>query len=463
MQAKLSIGASNDPLEQEADRVADQVMSAAIDPTINSTPPRIQRFNGHSGGENSSAPASVDHVLANTGRPLEPALQQDMSQRFGHDFSRVRVHSGAEAEQSARDVNAHAYTVGYNIAFGASQFAPGTNEGRSLLAHELTHVVQQTGLGAPVSGMRSVVQRQPASPDIGADLLQAPASVDLRENASPLLASALGSTTVDRFATGNAAIPKTGEDVLRYAARQILYFLNEYPRSSVHIAGHTDRVGKDERNLTLGQERADAVSVFLQKEGVSAEMISTESKGENEPVVPTKNDQAEPRNRRVNVFFRVGKSSVSLGLDTSLAVPSLDQAPPTLPPTLPKITPNFDSKPRIPYRDPVESEWWKRAEESQRKIDEFNRSNPRTNKSLGEVIIDGVMDKVINPILRKLPLSKELRKKAEEAIRDGLESGTEKGCEAAIDALNVETTEKNALKAVCKAALKQKPGAEEKK
>ena len=92
-----------------------------------------------------AAPASVDHVLASPGRPLEPALRQDMEQRFGHDFSRVRVHSGAAAEQSARDVNAHAYTVGHNIVFGAGRFAPGTHEGRRLIAHELTHVVQQSG------------------------------------------------------------------------------------------------------------------------------------------------------------------------------------------------------------------------------------------------------------------------------------------------------------------------------
>ena len=68
-----------------------------------------------------------------------------MEQRFGHDFSRVRVHSGAAAEQSARDVNANAYTVGHNIVFGAGRFAPGTHEGRRLIAHELTHVVQQSG------------------------------------------------------------------------------------------------------------------------------------------------------------------------------------------------------------------------------------------------------------------------------------------------------------------------------
>ncbi|UUZ68711.1 DUF4157 domain-containing protein [Polaromonas sp. P2-4] len=67
-----------------------------------------------------------------------------MEQRFGHDFSRVRVHTGGVAEQSTREVNANAYTVGHNVVFGAGQFSPGTNYGRRLLAHELTHVVQQS-------------------------------------------------------------------------------------------------------------------------------------------------------------------------------------------------------------------------------------------------------------------------------------------------------------------------------
>ena len=148
LQRKLAIGASHDPLEQEADRVADQVMAATANPTVNSTPPRIQRFTGQATGENGTAPASVDRVLANSGRTLDPALQQDMEQRFGHDFSRVRVHTGGAAEQSARDVNAHAYTVGHDMVFGAGQFAPSTLAGRHLLAHELTHVVQQSAYDA---------------------------------------------------------------------------------------------------------------------------------------------------------------------------------------------------------------------------------------------------------------------------------------------------------------------------
>ena len=72
--------------------------------------PRIERFSGQPNGPANAT--SVDRVLAEPGAPLEPALRQDMEQRFGRDFSQVRVHSGSAAEQSARDVDARAYTVG---------------------------------------------------------------------------------------------------------------------------------------------------------------------------------------------------------------------------------------------------------------------------------------------------------------------------------------------------------------
>ena len=68
-----------------------------------------------------------------------------MEQRFGHDFGQVRVHTDARATQSAQAVSANAYTVGHNVVFGVGRFAPGTHEGRRLIAHELTHVVQQSG------------------------------------------------------------------------------------------------------------------------------------------------------------------------------------------------------------------------------------------------------------------------------------------------------------------------------
>jgi len=145
LQTKLQVNEPGDVYEQEADRMADQVLAASADAAVRGGTPRIQRFSGQSKGQMDAVPASVDQALASPGRPLEPALREDMELRFGHDFSRVRVHSEAVAAQSAQDVNAHAYTVGSNIVFGAGRFVPGSDAGRRLIAHELTHVVQQSG------------------------------------------------------------------------------------------------------------------------------------------------------------------------------------------------------------------------------------------------------------------------------------------------------------------------------
>jgi Domain of unknown function (DUF4157)/Novel toxin 16 len=167
LQRKLSIGASNNTPEREADRVADQVMSMPAHSAVHA-PPHIQRFIGQATEDAGIAPASVDRVLANPGRPLDATLRQDMESRFGHDFSRVRVRAGTAAEQSAEDVNAHAYTVGTDIVFGSGQFTPETSAGRRLIAHELTHVVQQSGIGqgSEYRGPSSNVQPPVQSPQM---------------------------------------------------------------------------------------------------------------------------------------------------------------------------------------------------------------------------------------------------------------------------------------------------------
>jgi Domain of unknown function (DUF4157) len=90
-----------------------------------------------------AAPPIVHDVLRSPGRPLDAATRVDMEPRFGHDFSRVRIHADARAGQSARAVDAFAYTVSNNIVFGEGQFAPHSPAGRKLLGHELAHVVQQ--------------------------------------------------------------------------------------------------------------------------------------------------------------------------------------------------------------------------------------------------------------------------------------------------------------------------------
>ena len=152
VQTKLKIGDPDDAYEREADRIADQVMAMPTPVTPNKTPIKVQRFSGHASGEAAEAPPSVERVLNSPGKPLPPDLAEDMGKRFGHDFSGVRIHTDSAATQSARDVTAHAYTGGHSIVFAEGQYAPGTIYGKRLLAHELTHVVQQAeGNGTLVS------------------------------------------------------------------------------------------------------------------------------------------------------------------------------------------------------------------------------------------------------------------------------------------------------------------------
>jgi Domain of unknown function (DUF4157) len=142
IRAKLAINKAGDDYEQEADRISAQVNARPTSTADSGTPLHIQRFAGESNGQMDAAPASVDHALASPGTPLARALRQDMEQRFGHDFSRVRVHSDATSGSRAQDHGTRAFTVGHDIVFGRGVFAPATYEGRRLLAHELAHVVQ---------------------------------------------------------------------------------------------------------------------------------------------------------------------------------------------------------------------------------------------------------------------------------------------------------------------------------
>ena len=92
----------------------------------------------------------VHDVIKSGGRPLEPDVREDMEARLGHDFSDVRVHDDTAAAASATAVNAHAYTVGPNVVFQRDKYDPSTQDGKTTLAHELTHVVQQRS--GPVEG-----------------------------------------------------------------------------------------------------------------------------------------------------------------------------------------------------------------------------------------------------------------------------------------------------------------------
>lgn len=148
LQTKLKIGKANDSYEQEADRIAGQITNTSNPNNIggnkcSQSAPAIQRRFANALNGSTEAPSIVHDVLSSAGKPLENATLNYMEPRFGHDFSQVRIHNDSKAEKSANAVSARAYTVGQNIVFGAGQYSPGTSTGNHLLAHELTHVIQQ--------------------------------------------------------------------------------------------------------------------------------------------------------------------------------------------------------------------------------------------------------------------------------------------------------------------------------
>ena len=151
LQAKLAISQPNDPYEQEADSAAEQVMRM---PAIHASVPRsklqlMRKERGDSQSTQGVLPA-VHEALSSGGQPLNADVQASMESRFGTDFSQVRVHTDGQAAESAQAVSALAYTVGDDVVFGKGQYQPETSEGQKLLAHELTHVVQQRQALSPV-------------------------------------------------------------------------------------------------------------------------------------------------------------------------------------------------------------------------------------------------------------------------------------------------------------------------
>jgi hypothetical protein len=190
-QAKLDVSQPGDPYELEADRVADQVMrmadpyssgwfgvsvgQAALqrkcaeceeedkkkpdeeeDELDDAQKPKVQRKES---GPGIAASGQAVAATRSNGEPLDRETRAFMEPRFGFDFGHVRIHADSEGAEAARSINARAYTLGSDVVFGSGRYAPASSEGRRLLAHELTHVVQQKASTANGSERDSGVRR----------------------------------------------------------------------------------------------------------------------------------------------------------------------------------------------------------------------------------------------------------------------------------------------------------------
>jgi hypothetical protein len=228
-QAMLSINSPGDIYEKEADRVSEQVMrihesqrphDCAGDgacPTFgperhdqDGPPQQVSRMKANA--PEPSVPASpATDVLHRPGQPLDAATRAFMEFRFGHDFSHVRIHADNEAERSAAALQARAYTVGNRIVFGTGQYAPATASGRRLIAHELTHVLQQ---GPTPRAMRQR-QSEATSPEKDDDELRSQGmEVGGMPNSDPVQVRQHGGVRVSRDLAIEPTRPNAAEPVL---------------------------------------------------------------------------------------------------------------------------------------------------------------------------------------------------------------------------------------------------------
>jgi hypothetical protein len=274
LQRKLTIGASNDPLELEADRVANQVMAGSLHSPSGHASTRIQRDARSSAGVGDAAPPSVERVLASPGVSLQPDLREDMGRRFGYDFSKVRVHTDAQAAESARSVNALAYTVGRDLVFAEGQYAPGAGTGRRLIAHELTHVVQQSGAERRNAGQHNApafehdldITGQTSRPILARYEAEPEAEIEIEPEPAPGGRDASGG----RDAPGGANQAGQARNQQRaYAQSRSFDKMYKAARSAPNYEAAVDELERPVATLERGGASPDFVTVSQKEETVS--------------------------------------------------------------------------------------------------------------------------------------------------------------------------------------------------
>lgn len=408
-----------------------------------------------------AAPSSVHEVLREPGRPLDVATRTTMEARFGHDFGSVRVHAGPTAAASTAALGAVAYAVGRHVVFDPPRYSPETEDGARLLAHELTHVVQQdlgraAGVGAParssVASHDDEAEREATAlggqpPHAAAPVRPAVATGpavqrqgrpgSLRLRPPPLVARGMGSLNVDGFVTDSAALPPGAAARLGELAARIVSLLEDYPGGSVTVVGHTDAVGAEAHNEQLGQTRADAVRDVLVGAGVPAGIVMTSSRGEGSPAVLARG--ADARNRRVSVSFEP-ESRFTFGMGLTPPEPLTPLREGAVPPPLfpPRIQPSDIFRPETP-------------EETGRRI--FRPLPPvpagTGPRSLNDAVRDAI-DRAIDPLISPLPPW------ARSMVRDAAHAGAARGARAvldqALDAAGVQGPEREAIRSAVEAA-----------
>ncbi|MFV8752549.1 eCIS core domain-containing protein [Nannocystaceae bacterium ST9] len=256
------VGRPNDPLEREADAIAEQALAGSTRVSgwtqlgLRSTAPVIQRAcqacqaeeeiqREATGPTSSHAGLAIGATLtrrAGQGRPLDAGLRASFESRLGADLSRVRTHTDGEAQQSARELQARAFTWGSDVYFGPGAWAPESRSGQRLIAHELAHVLQQG------QGRTQAIQREP--------------EFRVLDEVEP---TARGADDRNRvYFDFDSAVIEASQDT---ALTELIDRLRAEAPSEIFLTGMASEEGRGSRNRTLATQRMAAVEQRLRAAG----------------------------------------------------------------------------------------------------------------------------------------------------------------------------------------------------
>jgi outer membrane protein OmpA-like peptidoglycan-associated protein len=297
--AGIAVSQPGDAREREASRVADEAVHkpGPMAPLSGSTSKRLEK---ESGQQPTPAPSHDSPIqeAGSRGQPLSESDRAFFESRLGQDLSGVRIHTDARSAAQAAELNARAFTLGQDVVFGAGQYAPQTDEGRGLLAHELTHTVQQ-GSFAPGEATGATIMRTPKPGEPLAERVSLSKSKVPEPMVMRTPGGGIGATVYfgqDSFLLDSAnfkAVEELGE-ALRFMSRP-----------TVIVDGHASTEGTEEYNLDLSRSRRLLVIGILK--GKSTDIKPTgEAYGEKKVAVEetAQGDELEKQrayNRRVEI------------------------------------------------------------------------------------------------------------------------------------------------------------------
>ena len=380
------------------------------------------------------------------GEPLFEEERARLESGFQQELGEVRVHWDEGAAQLAEDVGAQAVTVGRDVYFAAGAYSS------ALLAHEVGHVIQQQRATSAAAGESAPLEHQAeaaAAAVVAGNVAEIPASAAVptfQRQAVPgrsqfrLLPSY--SLTLDHFDVDDDRLSADHRRQLDGFAERLKNTLAAAADSIVTIEGFADSPGSEAHNLTLGQQRADAVRDYLLSKGVAAGPMSAVSGGESSPAVSSKS--YEPRNRRVEINV----------IERSFLAPSHFLTPPTPPisaPAPPQNGINLTYRPELHMPTPDEE-----LQDNLRIVDQAVKEAAGYEKAHPGTSAADAAGRVLRNAARKLGLPKWVQDKAESLGKD-LPS---KGADAVINQLagehNLDVNYKNAVEAAIKALAQLK-------